>query len=1151
MQKLSDRQKRALLAHVAFINQIRGDISAIQESALRQDFVETLCHPDYLAMTQADAVQAADDFLDIAEGELGILVRKGPTDLGFLHRVFQEQLTAEFITDRLDPEDINQLFADHVGDQRWREVLLATMWRINRPAELRRILDVIQNRVCETPAGMYAREIFAEVIFGPYDIPATDIVERSPSVIDAIETHPYGPHRARLLDSVLAGVEGVATQEIVQTCLERWTVLTRHASEELIWSISQLPPGPNVSELVCRQLLLVIQQSSPWIAYASASAIASRCSAASTNSEEERNRLRAGLLSILSNPPSGLAQGAAVAALALEWRDDPLVVEILHQAREHTQDGVRLVSLCDALGVLRTTLLGEPPSGSLEYSQELSDLDREWLVDLVVNQRFYHWDMNRELLVAAASEAVRNRHAVLSPLIKAAETSEERHAVPTLVWSVMLRAFADQEPVVDVVCDLLRSERLPRFLVALTFEDDHLLYSAYPPTSPYSNRVAAAIEDSLGSSPLHIGERNLFLLAALDRGPRMKQALLRDIRTSDFPHWAAEALAQYFSDHQDVLVTLRTRLTGNAIQASRIANVASRVLGREELIPRLLEILRNLQPILVTHAARPDLVVGAIAKAFREQGTSSGPELDHLAEEVLALMPNTVHPMIGDQRYDVAEAFYPSLVAKEKLTELAGLEDRPLEPYLRTFKDDPDNVESLLMEASGVLGPLPPHLRARICQFLADRHISPILVMRLTRRWADEVSSLNKSVASLAFHRALLRAQQEKSIGDDQWEEAMVNLANQASAQGFRGEPRRRSAWVGMCVCANWSMVTDLEEPADEAAPNKVPLVDLLNGPDTTLLQQLASKWPDLRAEFGEQLLDRFETIISTNDANDMAHVWEALALVAMQNSALQSELDKAVADDPDLLRMNGVVAWFVARATTTADEVFNVFDYRLRKGEQTYDDLVPILAMECDRRGIPRETLRSRLQKARDTAPEVRKDHVLEALALLFPDDPAVRNTWKEYAALNLEHLSASGHGLIVPTYLAIAYAGTGSSDIVCQVVRDLDQLDRMGGGYWHNVFTRYVSRRLRRDPVASTLIKDFIMNPETPDSRAVPLLSLLTDAVGFDEPLLNEIERRIALQDKILLAPVLRDPVASAVLSVRTIFTRIVDSALDVRTS
>ena len=1151
IQKLSDRQKRALLGQVAFVNQIRGDVAAIEETTLRRDFVEALCDRDFLAMAQSDAAQAAEDTLDIAEGELGILVRKGPTDLGFLHRVFQEQLTAEFITDRLEPQAVNQLFADHVGDPRWREVLLATMWRINRPAELRALLDVIESRIYETPAGMYAREIFAEVIFGPYGIPATDIEERSPSIINAIEGHPYEPHRARLLDSVLAGIEGMATQRIVQACLERWTVMARYASEELVWAVAQLPPGPKVSELVCRLLLLAIQQPSPWIPYVSASAIANRCSAASFNSAEERDRLRSGLLSIVSNPPSGLAQGAAVAALALEWRDDPSVAEILGQAREHMQDGVRLVALCDALGVLRTTLLQENPSGSREYPHGLSDREREWLVDLIVNQRFYRWDIYRKLLVAATSEAVRDQLTVLPTLIEAVNASDNRYAFPDLAWSVMLRAFADQEPVVDAVCDLLSSERLPHFFTAEMFEDDHLLQLAYPPSSPHSSRVAATIESGFGSSLREIGERALFQLAALDHGPRMKRALLRGLRGSNFPHWAAVALVKYFGDHQDVRDTLHAVLMGDSIPASRIANVASKILSHEELIPRLFEILRDLQDVPAKHGTRADFVVSALIGAYREQGIPSGSELDWVAEQILALTPATAHPSSGDQRFDVAAEFFPAPAAQEKLAELAGSPDRPLEPYLRAFKNDPSRLELLLLEASGVLGALPPYLRARVCQFLADRHVSPSLVMRLTSQWAEEVSDLNKSVASLAFHRALLRARQETLTSHDQWEEAMVNLANQASAQGLDGEARQRSAWVGMCVCADWSVAKRLINSGAEPTANKVPIADLLSGPDRTLLQQLASKWPDLRAEFGEQLFDCFTAFPRPNKTNEMEYVWEALALVAMQNEALQAELEKAVADNPDLLRMNGVIAWFIARATITAEEVFNVLDYRLRNAEHTYDELIPILAMECERRGVAKEDLHALLQKARDPAPDAREGHALESLAILFPDDPVVVDVWREYSALELGDHPPHGTQINFPTYLTVTYGNASAPEFVQRMERHWSQLEQTIGWYWYSVFTRCVSRRLRRDPEAADIVRDLIVDPATTDSRAVLLLSLLSDAVGLDERLLNEMQRRIALRDEIQLAPVLRDPVALADLSVTTIFARIADSAWGVRTS
>ena len=82
------------------------------------------------------------------------------------------------------------------------------MWRLSRPSELNDLVNVIRQGIDESPAGLRTREIFAEVIFGPYGLPAADIREGAPDIIDVIETHPYVPHRARLLDSVLAGWEG-------------------------------------------------------------------------------------------------------------------------------------------------------------------------------------------------------------------------------------------------------------------------------------------------------------------------------------------------------------------------------------------------------------------------------------------------------------------------------------------------------------------------------------------------------------------------------------------------------------------------------------------------------------------------------------------------------------------------------------------------------------------------------------------------------------------------------------------------------------------------------------------------------------------------------------------------------------------------------
>ena len=51
---------------------------------------------------------------------------------------------------------------------RWREVLLATMWRLSRPSELSDLIGVIRihlrNHIDESPAGLRTREILAKFL---------------------------------------------------------------------------------------------------------------------------------------------------------------------------------------------------------------------------------------------------------------------------------------------------------------------------------------------------------------------------------------------------------------------------------------------------------------------------------------------------------------------------------------------------------------------------------------------------------------------------------------------------------------------------------------------------------------------------------------------------------------------------------------------------------------------------------------------------------------------------------------------------------------------------------------------------------------------------------------------------------------------------
>ena len=374
----------------------------------------------------------------------------------------------------------------------------------------------------------------------------------------------------------------------------------------------------------------------------------------------------------------------------------------------------------------------------------------------------------------------------------------------------------------------------------------------------------------------------------------------------------------------------------------------------------------------------------------------------------------------------------------------------------------------------------------------------------------------------------------------------MVHLGEQASAYVWENEARRRSAWVGMCVCGDWSILEGRLEPVGEPAPLGVDLVDILDGPDKTLLQQLASRWDLLRSEFGDALFTRISGVRGRPQWNN---VWTALALVANQSAMLQQELESAVSDDPELLKLTGVLLWFVTRGSISSVAVADTLIYHLQSRDVDSDGLVGVLMTESERIGLQREDVRTRLENALGEGPWYLGDPALEALAVLFPDHPLVRDAWHEISSLVASRPAGSEGNIHAQTYFAVAYSATVSNEVLMQIERDLDRLEEIGHTYFDNMFTRHVSYRLRRDPDAADMVRDAIINPATSDSRAAQLVSLLTESVGLDGNLVQEVERRIVGQNDVRLAPVVRDHATSTKLSVRTIFMRVADAGWQAR--
>lgn len=1132
--QLSEREIRALLAKVAYLSQKRGNISTISENVLRGDLVAALSSSEHLGVAAASARNLANNILDIAEGELGLLVRKGPKEFGFLHRMLQEQLAAEHIADHMEPGEVRDLFAEHVGEPFWREVLLTIVWRTTRPTELRHLVDVIEEQVGEMPTGLLARELLSEVVFGQYGLPADVIQKLAPVLVDVAETHSYGTHRLRLMNAIFAGLNNIATRNIVETCVVRWAVLADRPTANLVWSAAQLPTDERLSMTVVRLLLLAIRQPDLSLAFSAAVSVIKRCSSEGRGSTHEREVLKKGLLELLADPPSGICQSAALAALALGWRGDPNIDCVLHEARSHTDKMVRLVALADAVGVLAIYLTDERSNTSTK-PLPLHENERDWLLGRLEEIR--NIEMHKGLLVTTIAQAVKGSLSVLEYLLK--RMQERVGSEQELIWEVALKAFSDDVRVVDIVCKLLRSdERL--FPLGILMGRGEMLH-VYAPPSPHNSEVAQAVEDHLTKFDYKHRDIELFVLAAVDRGPIMKSKLLAGLKTSSFPHWFSAALSQYFLQDEDVKLALREVLLGDAVQASKVANAAIAVLNPDEVVQRLLDILRELRGRTGVRG-RVDFVAHALIEACKANGMTSGGMGEAIASQAIKLMPGSDR-FFRDPTYDLAVAFYPTRAAKAALNALAATEGHLVIPFLEAYREEPEIVAPFLDEAMRIIGSLPTQMRIRLCQLLSERSVSPDLVMAAAKRWADEVSERNKSYASLAYHRALIEARHEGLVSDEKWKQAKAVLGKEASCYGPDHESRRRAAWVGMSVLADWSMIEGLTETIGEPSPVGVDLGGVWGVPDIVLLQQITTRWRDLQVFFGDGLLGRLS---GKRDRYSLRQVWAALSVVAAQFPEVDRELEAAVEEDSKLLKEESILLWFLSRPKRNPETAADALVASLVHAENNLRGLADVLIAEPERIGIDRNALRCRLESVAEANPQEGGygNRPLEALAVAFPSHDLVKSAWIQIKEALAKKRAERRFLLPHPqTYIAVAYSQVSSGEVLKQLRRDLAWMKRTDITLYDEALTRHLSSRLRRDGDAAQMIADAIVASETPDAEAAELASLLSVSVPLSGEVLDNLERRLEDQMEVKLAPVVQDRVLSVSLSARTLLTRVIE--------
>lgn len=1136
---LADRQLRAVMAQVAYSAQVRGDLRAITIERLHHDLVDALLDPDVLALQRAEAIALATDIADVAEGDLGLLVRLGPHELGFIHRSLHEHLAAEHLAHRFSLEEMQTIVAERAADATWREVLLGTLWVTGNPRDRRGIAEAVLSAVSDAPEGIAAAELVAEMVFGPYELPGDSARGIAALIAMRLASHPLLSHRAALMRHFVSGSNSVVLGPMVTDLVTRWAVQVEPPSEALIRNLPNACAG-NIDSLsasggtvpgteqtsetnrtlleVVDLLLLGLRNLDPPIVWSAASTLLGLGRLGEPQRGTVRERAKQQLLESLDDPSSSAEAAAALAVLSLWWPDDDAARGRLEQNRDSQSLAVRAVVLANRIGVLSAGLEGRLGDDQI-LMDRLNEAEVDWLRSLMFDNSLRFQDAHDGVVIAAVAAAISGDRRVRDHLVD--RMRADHGSDLDTVWTFGPMVFGNDIEVATVVAEKISGEEKSWPALNLGFGANPLAI-AYAEGSPHRQLIAEAVESRLAVFDHKHHDVLLHSLAQIDRGPRLRQALLdRLTEGGSFPHWAASALVEHFSDDEEAMETLRRALNGPPEGASRIAGVTLAVLGPEAGRRLLLEMLRGLygQSEREGRRARFDIISAALVACLK---ALDDPEVSEATcAEALPLLPSLVDPWYGDPQFDMAcqLSSCPSAravlddrflrdSASERLSHSSP--DRYLPGFLRACAGDKRHLDELLARCRTLLRAQPPSIRAELNRLLASGAVPPQHVLLACASWADDAADSVKSLASLAYHRALLAGRAAGLVDEATLEDAVAYATDVAASYGPDHEARRRAAWVGLCVLGAWDQVAARRETIGEAEPVGVPLSDPFTGPDRVLLGEIARCWQQLREVFGADLLRRLSGLHAEADE---ASAWGALATVAGQSPQLKYELRAAVSEHPSLLADESVLLWYVTDPSRNRESATRAVAAAVA-ARNNQRDIGVLIAQDPGAFEIDVELLEQLLTEMLERGSEGAGfgDAVLECVAVLRPEHPEVQRVWRQLraqmgVALEADEDAPIGAQQSAPrsihfqTAYAVAFSAAPSGVVPELVVNALKRLSSRGAyPYVMNAMVRHARRRLARDDAAAEALRRIGASEETPVDLAAQLAVILTTVPAGD---------------------------------------------------
>lgn len=805
---LDDMETRQrTLGYLAFEIREQGADNGILKTEAEKIIIRFLRDPNVLELSITQAKDGVKELLAVNAETSGILIEKSPNEIGFIHAVFEEYLTAKYLSD-LPISEQKEILTRKGDDPRWHNIILNLLYLLNRQCDIDNLVKHIEQLSLNAAGRLQRNQLLAEIAFS--DIRCTPVTANriADIVFKTIDTGCLMWERQTLIKLALLPVKSETLQEKQITHLARWHPETQWSRENLFTSFSKWKPSDQLLEALWRGLF--------------DSEFRNRRAAAIAIAEvyRETSKVERKLISALKEPYEPEIISTLIFALSNGWKNSACLIEVIDEAR-HSEDP-RIV----IYGIIAAIELGLHNNN-----------DKNILLDLCIeytqfNTYDYHNDLSNALLNGWPNDTVIFERCMESWSQKRSSIHEAIDK--NIARRVLFKGYSEKEELIDHLCTILRNE------------NDHFLLDRYDGWSLLVEfykkhpKISLAIDDFISTlmKKSYISERDV-AFAALLSGSSIALENLIFLLDDDksFPHWVVMGILDGWGMNDDKAATalLKKVNTADITYLDKISY----------LLPRIIENKQECWNILIKIAqqkaiSRPDFLASAL-------GQLNLPESDELIDLLLPLTIDNkswANPIIS-----LIENFSKNPKIKILVKDLIGQYHALLATISHIYSDDEDICEKILNLAS----PLPASLRKVLIQCVDKEINNEIKLDKILSDYQNENHTEIRTISESMYYSRIFRENKVTS-------EVKEQLLKEISATGHNFETVSQAGFVGLLEANCLEIMLDAKGyyPAENPTALSIHVFqgNALNK-NLYIIQKTIEKWDYVLQIFGEKSISR------------------------------------------------------------------------------------------------------------------------------------------------------------------------------------------------------------------------------------------------------------------------------------------------------